>query len=137
MVDGNTSEPVEWGRPLTAAGEYRPVLIAWSSPELDVSLGDDVVGRGGSRWVEAASGYRYYVTGQIELDTNDLVRLLERRDGHALGRSVVEHELGYVLGLDHVDDDRQLMYPSVTDQSTLGASDRAGMRRAAQGPCQG
>ena len=50
--------------------------------------------------------------------------------GAGLTRGNLEqHELGHVIGLDHVQDRGQVMYPSISDQSPdgYGPGDRAGL----------
>jgi predicted Zn-dependent protease len=42
---------------------------------------------------------------------------------------VLMHELGHVIGLDHVSDQSQIMYQTVTTkQSVFGAGDLAGLQ---------
>lgn len=47
------------------------------------------------------------------------------------------HELAHVLGLDHVDDETELMHPIQTraNESGLGPGDMAGLAKAGQGAC--
>lgn len=52
-------------------------------------------------------------------------------------RSVYMHELGHVLGLDHVADRRQLMFPylDLSRDDELGSGDRKALRLLASRPC--
>jgi predicted Zn-dependent protease len=54
-----------------------------------------------------------------------------------LVHSVLLHELGHLVGLDHVSDTKQLMYPEAQLTLTeLGRGDIAGLGFAGQGACQ-
>ena len=46
------------------------------------------------------------------------------------------HEFGHLVGLDHVDDPTQLMYPSTSPAvSTFGGGDLAGLAALGSGAC--
>ncbi len=46
------------------------------------------------------------------------------------------HELGHLVGLDHVDDDSQLLHPeTVPGVTDYAAGDLTGLSRLGQGPC--
>ena len=88
---------------------WRPVLVAWAAPGMtDLPL--TPLDRGIALPVAVRDGDREaYVTGQVVINSarSDLVEGFgDRRD--AIGATLV-HELGHVLGLDHVDDVTQLM----------------------------
>ena len=58
------------------------------------------------------------------------------RDGVAAARGVIEHELGHVVGLDHVNDATQLMNPSETPTVTgYAAGDLSGLAILGEGQC--
>ena len=51
-------------------------------------------------------------------------------------RGVILHELGHLVGLDHVDDPRELMYPRPTVQGDdFADGDRRGLAALSRGPC--
>lgn len=116
---------------------WAPVLIAWTTPEVIPELAGDTIGRGGPRGVTyEASGLRTYVTGHVFLDAPALGRLLARGDEYrAVVRATVMHELGHVLGLDHVDSPFELMSGDDYRLTRFGPGDLAGLRKLGTGPC--
>jgi hypothetical protein len=58
-----------------------------------------------------------------------------RSYGMALVRAVVEHELGHLLGLDHVHDDSQLMNADNKGLTDYAAGDQLGLERLGRGHC--
>lgn len=137
-IIGSTSEQPSENRPLRQGGYgpgWPPVLISWTDPQHIPTLSSNRIGEGGPDGiVDPATGRGYYVTGQIFLDTPQLNGLL-RDDQQAEVRAIVMHELGHVLGLDHVNSPYELMQPAGHGLTTLGAGDRAGLKRLGQGPC--
>ena len=90
--------------------EWEPVLIIWSDRYQDGSLDGGVIGRGGGGTIDVNGRLRSH--RQDSLDSNI-------RDSFAT-QMVLEHELGHVLGLDHTDDRRQLMYAGYVGQHGSG-----------------
>jgi hypothetical protein len=112
-----------------------PVLIGFArSGELDdLPENGDVVGLGGSTMLTDGTGYRRYVTGMVALKAS-FFRQADAQGLHDEEEAVVLHELGHVLGLDHVDDPGQLMFPSVT-RTDYGPGDLEGLAELGAVPC--
>jgi hypothetical protein len=76
-----------------------------------------------------------YVTGQVLLDAPDFRRTLDRPDGKTVARGLVLHELGHLVGLNHVADRRQLMFSEATPRGQYGDGDLRGLEILGRGPC--
>lgn len=137
--DGLTSEPLTVERDVIQPARYgtrwAPVLIGFGTAQTYPPLAGDVAGVGGSSLVQPrgpASGR--LVTGQVALDVDALEQLVTTgRSDEA--RAVIMHELGHVVGLDHVDDPEQLMYPSNRGRTSFGAGDLQGLAALGNGVC--
>ncbi|MFD5276114.1 matrixin family metalloprotease [Pseudarthrobacter sp. NPDC058362] len=114
---------------------WAPILIVWSTPEESPDLAGRVAGTGGSSSIRIDREPYVYVTGQVHLDAPDLSQTLAGPDGPALVRAVIMHELGHVVGLDHVNDRTQLMHEENSGQLGFGAGDRAGLAVLGTGKC--
>lgn len=112
----------------------RPVLITFNRPEEVAELAGEIVGVGGSlSWAPSGRTPRY-LTGSIALDAEWFVNASEK--GRTLEqKSVVMHELGHVLGLDHVDDPAELMYADNVGQLAFGPGDLTGLAILGAGRC--
>ena len=141
VYDGATSEAPSRQRPLYQPKRYgdrwAPVLISWVTPAENPDLAADVTGEGGSAQVGFPNQPSAYVTGAVELDTAQITSILQRHDGRQVVRGIVLHELGHLVGLGHINDAHQLMYPEgqpgVTD---FGAGDLAGLAALGGGTCR-
>ena len=111
---------------------WAPVLVAWSDPEESPDLAGNVAGYAGSAAVDDPdSGDFVYVTGAVVLDGP---QALMQRNEHVL--AVLRHELGHLVGLDHVDDPTQLMHATAMAPTDYAAGDRAGLAALGGGPCR-
>lgn len=123
-------QPDRYGR------RWAPVLIAWETEEQNPALAGDVVGEAGSVPASLGDGPRVYLTGTVSLDAPRLGELLRGRDGRRIVRSIILHELGHLMGLAHVDDDRQLMFPEARREvPDFAAGDLTGLAALGTGAC--
>jgi hypothetical protein len=116
--------------PKLATPRRQPVLVAWATADEVPELAGDVAGIGGSTAVERGFRDRSYVTGQVVLDAavfDDIA------DGAA--QAIIDHEFGHLVGLDHVDDPRELMYSDNVGLTTYGPGDLKGLARIGNIPC--
>lgn len=122
-------------QPERYGSDWAPLLIAWADQDEVPELAGQVAGVGGSAVVPGADGTgSWLAAGRLVLDRDDLGALLA--DGQTdQVRAVVVHELGHVVGLDHVDDPAELMQPTMA-VTTLGPGDLAGLARLGQVTCQ-
>ena len=128
-ADREAYQPEAYGR------RWAPVLIAWSSAAESPELADDVAGIAGSASVTRA-GRTVYVTGSVTLDSEDIGALAAVPATRSVALGVVTHELAHLVGLDHVDDRAQLMYPSTSLAiSDFGTGDLAGLAALGTGEC--
>ncbi|GIG21017.1 hypothetical protein Cch01nite_17410 [Cellulomonas chitinilytica] len=122
-------QPDRYGR------RWAPVLIAWSTASETPGLAGDVAGTGGSAAL-TRDGRTTYVTGAVTIDADELDRLLAAPHGRDVAIGVITHELGHLVGLAHVDDPTQLMYPRTNLAVTsFAAGDRAGLALLGAGSC--
>ncbi len=132
--DGTTDDRTFEGR-TGPFGAGAPVLVAWATPDEVPELAGDVAGVGGAEARAVTPDRLAYVTGMVALDRDAFAAMAGRPGGTGLQRAVVEHELGHVLGLGHVDDPAQLMYAESTGRRHLAPGDRAGLAVLGSGPC--
>lgn len=119
----------------THATKDEPVLLSFPS-SLDSKADADAVGLGGSAFLKSTHpGHSHYATGQIAL-LRSWFRKQSARHKTAAEQSVVMHELGHVIGLGHVRDRQQVMYPKSHGQTEYGNGDLAGLAKLGSGPCE-
>lgn len=128
-----TAERVPY-QPARYGDRWAPVLVQFVDDAAIAGLDGDVVGEADVRSAEDPhTGVRYFISGTVSLDTT----LLRHRDlaGVPAYLPVLRHELGHLLGLDHIDDRGQLMYPTTGAVVTYQDGDLAGLARLGKGAC--
>jgi hypothetical protein len=143
IYDGPTSEPPSVQRqpyqPKGYGDRWAPVLISWvtASENQDFAAGTFVTGEGGSTRIRLPNDASVYVTGGVELDPARLSGIQHSPGGGEIVRAVVLHELGHLVGLGHVADATQIMYPQ-TQVAVIdfGAGDLTGFAALGKGQCQ-
>ena len=113
-------QPARYGR------RWAPLLIGWVPAEsTDLGLGGGVQGVSRSVAVAGPDGASI-VSGQVVLDASS--RLAPGFGPGTTDGEVLLHELAHAVGLGHVLDPTQVMYPQTTSsESAFGAGDRAGL----------
>ncbi len=138
--DGTTDEAPSEARPNFLPDRYgdrwAPVLIAWSTPAEFEPLSGEVIGVAGNAPVATEDGQLALVSGQVVLDSDQLTDVLKFVSGRAVANATITHELGHLVGLAHVDDEQQLMFPSARPLvNTLGRGDLTGLATLGSGRC--
>jgi hypothetical protein len=150
VYDGLTSEGPSRQRapyqPKRYGDRWAPVLISWVTPadHLDFTAAgvkNDpsyymVLGEGGSLSAGLPNQPRAKVTGMVMLNVRQLTNVLRRPHGDKIVRAVVQHELGHLVGLNHVNSPSNLMNSElelgVTD---FAAGDLTGLAALGRGAC--
>lgn len=140
--DGDTSEAPSVSRPAQDPARYgnrwSPVLVAWTDPAEYPNM-KGFAGLAGPDAVSGTSpGHRRYVSGVVYLNREHLSEVATWGDGQERIDAVVLHELGHLIGLDHVDDPGELMYRTPTAQAHeegFEEGDRRGLAALSGGPC--
>ena len=111
----------------------RPVLIAWAGPDEVPKLEGKAVGIGGSTPAQQGARVRF-VAGLVVLDRDASEQMMFGGRSRAQ-ELILAHELGHVLGLDHVDDPGELMNPQYVGQDGFGEGDLEGLAILHDQPC--
>jgi hypothetical protein len=138
--DGASDEPSTLERAVFQPDRYgdrwAPVLVAWETEEQNPALAGDTVGQAGSVAVSLGEGKRVFVTGTVSLDAGRMPEILSFRGGAETARAIILHELGHLVGLGHVDDTEQLMYPEARREvPDFASGDLTGLAVLGAGPC--
>lgn len=140
IYDGTTAEqPSPQRRPYqpeTYGERWAPLLIAWTTPETAPQLKGKVIGTGGSTHFSYDGGPKTFVTGSLDLDAPQIADELLNPDGHLYAMAVILHELSHVMGLDHVEDPTQLMYPEIGTPEGLSSGDLSGLFALSKAQCR-
>lgn len=114
---------------------WAPVLVSWTSPA-DADVPMIASDRGVSIPVAVGDGEAdVFVSGQIVLNP-DRPLVSGFADRQSSWGATLLHELGHVVGLDHVDDPRQIMYTFPGRGSvTFAHGDLAGLQEVGAGAC--
>ncbi|MFN8021654.1 MAG: matrixin family metalloprotease [Acidimicrobiales bacterium] len=105
---------------VTGAPVDGAITVEWAAGGAIAGLGGDVVGLGGFGYTDQA-----IVWGQVVV--RDDVPLGIGSDGVDLLRFVLAHELAHAIGLGHVGDRAQVMYPYAAGHDHYQAGDLAGL----------
>jgi hypothetical protein len=146
--DGLTDEEPSQNRASFQRSRYgdrwAPVLIAWSDPSRSPDLNKDIIGQAGSWYLDTHDmtpferRTKVYITGMLALDGPSFATLEPKGNVSAedVGRAVILHELGHLVGLGHVEDPTQVMYPSSSYEVTsLATGDLNGLAKLGRGDC--
>jgi hypothetical protein len=140
QIEGPTDEAYAADRPRFQPERYgdrwAPVLVTWSDSD-EIPRLHDAAGFAGSDFVEA-QGRLVYVTGTVTLDGPLVAKLLRADDASAASRvdDLLLHELGHLVGLDHVEVETEVMFPENRDELRgLGPGDLRGLYELGGGRC--
>jgi hypothetical protein len=137
FVDSGGTSTIPWagGAAMLTAERGLGIYVAFADPSTVPHLAGPVAGMGGHFFTSWPSTDMRVIAGALVVDVSETFDL-GFTSGHSIG-AVLEHELGHVMGLGHVDDPTQLMNPhaSKSGPSTFQAGDRAGLQALQGGGC--
>jgi Matrixin len=137
--DGFTMERISEDRepvqPQRYGTRWAPVLVVWADDRELAFVGQEVAGLAAPYEVAPSGpGSERYVTGVVALNSTWFAAALRDPEMAAVARGVALHELGHLVGLDHVEDQAQVMH-ATSDTTGLGQGDRAGLAAVGAGEC--
>jgi Matrixin len=137
FYDGGGTDLVPWqaGDATARLDRGEGIYIAFATEATVPALAGTVIGQGGgASRSDTGTGARF-VAGMVVVDL-DAQLSPGFTSGASLG-GVLMHELGHVMGLGHVDDPTQLMYPRARTggPATPQAGDLAGLQALLAGGC--
>jgi hypothetical protein len=139
VFDGPASEALVQDRPPYQPDVYgdrwAPVLIAWATVDEVPDFGVDIAGEASTQKIRRPGGQFAYVTGVLYLDAAKAIQM--RQHGNpGIVQAVIEHELGHLVGLAHVNDPQQVMFPRASGVVLeYGTGDRTGLAVLGRGGC--
>ncbi|WP_233517623.1 matrixin family metalloprotease [Geodermatophilus marinus] len=137
--DGSTDEVPAPDRaafqPERYGDRWAPVLVSWQTEAEAPDFATEVAGRAGSTAAAPPGGPRVLVTGTVDLDAAEFGRLLADERGTAVARGILLHEVAHLVGLAHVSDPAQLMYPTTSTVVHFAAGDLTGLAALGRGEC--
>lgn len=113
----------------------QPVLVAWADEDEYELLEGDTAGVGGSTMFDLRPDLKQYLTGVVVLD-EDVFGLLANTGQEDAAQAIIDHEFGHLVGLDHVEDPRQLMYAENIGVTSYGDGDLKGLALLGRAPCR-
>ena len=141
VIDGTTDEQASRYRKAYQddryPGRWSPVLITFGRAADLAGLGSEqqlVLGVGGPVAMPTADDRLVYVSGQLVIDIGGFsANSLQTNQNIA----TIEHELGHIVGLGHVNDPTQIMNPTALPTiDDFQAGDLAGLAILGSGPCE-
>lgn len=136
--DGMTTEAPDAQRsmyqPEVYGDRWAPVVVQLADPASVDVLTDTVVGLAVAGSVhDPNAGVAHLVSGAVFLD-HELLTMADVGSEPAY-LPVLRHELGHLVGLDHVEDPTQLMHPATGGVTTYAEGDLTGLAELGDGPC--
>jgi hypothetical protein len=123
-------------QPARYGDRWAPVLIAWATADEVPDFGVDIAGEAASQPITRANGAHVYVTGAVYLDSTKARAFEQEPRGTVIVQAILEHELGHLVGLAHVNDSTQIMFPRGSrDVLRYQAGDLTGLAELGQGSC--
>jgi len=123
-------------QPRLYGDRWAPVLISWSDPSESPELAGTIEGFGGPVSWAPPGGPLRYVSGTVAYNVPHMTQTYREPHGAVLVRDILLHELGHLVGLAHISDRGQIMYPEVIRPLPgYAAGDLAGLAKLGDGNC--